>query len=110
MNLLSLSALLTLAAVPCGDDGHAQNHDWYQHLKTKAGYSCCNGDVDHGDCRTVRARPRLDGQWEAQILGGWWQVPPEAILRDELNQQPLHAHICERNGRIYCFLRPGNGS
>ena len=35
---------------------------------------------------------------------------PDAILRDDLNRVPLHAHICERAGFVYCFLRGGGGT
>src|SRR5262245_30395830 len=69
-------------------DGHAQNHDWYRSLKTKSGWSCCNGDEGHGDCRPVRARQSFDGQWEAFYNGSWQHIPPDAILRDDLNRQP----------------------
>jgi len=91
-------------------DGHAQNHDWYRELKTKSGWSCCNGDEGHGDCRPAQARQRFDGQWEAYYGGTWQEIPADAILRDELNRVPLHAHICERAGFVYCFLRGGGGS
>ena len=37
--------------------------------------------------------------------GSWQEIPADAILRDELNRVPLHAHICERTGFVYCFLR-----
>lgn len=35
--------------------GHAENHNWYQHLKTPHGYSCCMGDMPgkKGDCRVT---------------------------------------------------------
>jgi len=32
------------------------------------------------------------------------------ILPDDKNLQPLHAHICEQNGFVYCFLRGGSGN
>jgi hypothetical protein len=86
-------------------DGHAEGHDWYGNLKSQFGWSCCNGDKDHGDCRPVQARSRMDGQWEAYYSGGWHLIPPETILRDELNKDPLHAHICEQSGFVYCFLK-----
>jgi hypothetical protein len=91
-------------------DGHAENHDWYRTLKTKSGWSCCSGDEGHGDCRPVQAHQRQDGEWEAYFDGSWQEIPPDAILRDELNRVPLHAHICERAGFVYCFLRGGGGS
>src|SRR5262249_50877320 len=88
-------------------DGHAANHDWYRMLKTKSGWSCCNGDQGHGDCRPVQARERFDGQWEAFFNGSWQEIPPDAILRDDLDKKPLHPHICERAGFVYCFPRSG---
>jgi hypothetical protein len=91
-------------------DGHALNHDWYRDLKTKSGWSCCNGDEGDGDCRPVQARQGVDGQWEVYFDREWQEVPPDAILRDELNKALLQAHICERAGFIYCFLRAGSGS
>lgn len=72
-------------------DGHAENHDWYRTLKTKSGWSCCSGDESHGDCRPVQAHQRQDGDWEAYFDGSWQEIPPDAILRDELNRVPLHA-------------------
>jgi hypothetical protein len=50
------------------------------------------------------------GQWEAYYGGCWRVVPADVILRDELNKVRLHAHICERAGFVYCFLRGGSGS
>ena len=91
-------------------DGHAEHHDWYRTLKTKSGWSCCSGDEGHGDCRPVQAHQRQDGEWEAYFSGTWQEIPADAILRDELNRVPLHAHICERAGFVYCFLRGGGGT
>ncbi|MFO1158740.1 MAG: hypothetical protein U1E60_07870 [Reyranellaceae bacterium] len=91
-------------------DGHAANHDWYKHLRTPQGYSCCKGDANGGDCRPVQARPRGDGQWEAYFGGAWQEVPRERILPDDLNHSPLHAHICEQDGYVRCFLRGGGGT
>lgn len=90
--------------------GHATHHDWYQLLNTPQGYSCCKGDAARGDCRPVQARSRDDGQWEAFFGGQWQPVPPERILPDSLNRIPLHAHICEQDGYVRCFLRGGGGS
>lgn len=93
-------------------DGHAEHHDWYRDLLTPLGYSCCNGDQPDkpGDCRPVQARPRDDGSWEAFVGGTWRPVPPERILPDRLNRVPLHAHICEQDGYVRCFLRGGGGT
>jgi hypothetical protein len=104
--------LIGPARAQSGDwgDGHAANHDWYRTLKTKSGWSCCSGDQGHGDCRLVQAHQRQDGDWEAYFNGSWQEIPPDAILRDDLNRVPLHAHICERAGFVYCFLRGGGGT
>lgn len=100
------------ATAQSGDhyDGHAQYHDWYKNLKTPQGYSCCNGNEHGGDCRPAQARSRSDGQWEAFYGGRWQPVPAERILPDYLNQVPLHAHICEQDGYVRCFLKGGEGS
>ena len=93
-------------------DGHAEHHDWYRGLQTPQGYSCCNADRPGrpGDCRPVQARPRDDGSWEAFFGGRWQSVPGERILPDSLNRVPLHAHICEQDGFVRCFLRGGGGT
>lgn len=93
-------------------DGHAENHDWYRNLQTPQGYSCCNGSADGktGDCRPVQARPRDDGGWEAYVGGRWLSIPPARILADRLNRVPLHAHICEQDGYVRCFLKGGGGT
>lgn len=91
-------------------DGHAGNHDWYRALTTPHGYSCCKGGEIGGDCRPVQARSREDGTWEAFFGGEWQPVPSERILPDRLNRVPLHAHICEQDGYVRCFLRGGGGS
>lgn len=93
-------------------DGHAENHDWYQRLQTPQGYSCCNGSTPEreGDCRPVQARPADNGGWEAYFGGRWQSVPAERILPDHLNRVPLHAHICEQDGYVRCFLKGGGGT
>ena len=116
---LSTLVAITIASVLHGSSqaqsgnrgvGHALYHDWYRDLKTRSGWSCCSGDEGDGDCRPVQARQRNDGEWEAYFGGEWQDIPPDAILRDELNKEPLRAHICERAGFVYCFLRAGSGS
>ena len=121
-SVTSLLSLLIVVAMACAGpaapraqsgnpgDGHGLHHDWYRELKTRSGWSCCNGDERHGDCRPVQARQRGDGQWEAYVDRHWQEVPADAILHDELNKAPLHSHICERAGFIYCFLRARTGS
>lgn len=92
--------------------GHAQHHDWYRQLLTPQGFSCCNGDTADkvGDCRPVQAEPRDDGSWWAFFGGRWQPVPPDRILADRLNRVPLHAHICEQDGYVRCFLKGGGGT
>lgn len=96
-----------------GQDGHAENHDWYKELRSNAGHSCCNALTadGKGDCRPVSARPRDNGNgWEAWYNGQWNRIPDSAILPDEFNLVPLYAHICEQGGWIHCFLKGGGGS
>lgn len=110
--LVLLAAATARAQTGTHGDGHAENHDWYRGLQTPHGYSCCNARVDGkgGDCRPVQARPRDDGSWEAYFGGRWQTVPPERILADRFNRVPLHAHICEQDGFVRCFLRGGGGT
>lgn len=112
--LFVLAVLLGGIGSQCAhaQSGHAENHDWYKDLKTHSGWSCCNAQTaeGHGDCRPAQAHQRDDGLWEAFYAGDWHIIPPEAILRDELNKVPLHAHICERSGFVYCFLKGGGGT
>lgn len=105
---LSLASWLVTVPWPARAqaDGHAQHHDWYLHLKTPSGHSCC----DNRDCRPVQARPRDDGGWEAYFGGRWQSISPERILPDHLNRVPLHAHICEQDGYVRCFLKGGGGT
>ncbi len=81
--------------------GHAENHGWYKGLMSPMGYSCCNDS----DCRPVRAF--YDGEhWKALVDGKWEMVPPNVILPDKLNKDPLHAHACRSTGGTwYCFLK-----
>ena len=116
--ILLCAAVLIAGAVIAGachaqsgerGDGHAEQHDWYRHLEMPSGGSCCNGDQEHGDCRPVRAF--FDGKhWRAFYGDRWQVVPDEAILSDALNLQPLRAHICERGGYVFCFLKGAGGT
>lgn len=99
--------------------GHAEGHDWYQHLKQPGtGFSCCNGDtVDslgnrrEGDCRPTRAFLGEDGRWRALVDGHWREVPSRVVLEGRFNRDPLRAHVCaSKTGMIYCFLGAGDGS
>lgn len=110
---LTLAAWLIAVPWPAMGQGHGDHgHGWYEQLKTPQGYSCCRADLPGrpGDCRPVQARPRDDGSWEAFFGGRWQTVPPDRILPDRLNRVPLHAHICEQDGYVRCFLRGGAGT
>lgn len=88
------------------DEGHAENHDWYQELKQPGtGFSCCNGTINgiEGDCRPTRAYVTDEGQWYALLNGRWVPVPPRVVLRQLAPDGG--SHICaSKNGMIYCFL------
>jgi len=107
--VIALGLMLGYGIAKAQHAGHAENHDWYQHLKTPHGYSCCNGDTagKRGDCRPVQSRPAEDGGWEAYFGGRWQPVPVERILPDHLNRVPLRSHICEQDGYVRCFLKGG---
>lgn len=89
--------------------GHAENHDWYKNLQTNQGYSCCNGDAEHGDCRPAAVWRDAEGRVWTRIDGNRTLVPPAAVLPDRMNQKPLTGHICERGGYFYCALVGGAG-
>ena len=84
--------------------GHTENHDWYQNLKQPGtGYSCCNGDTMHGDCRPTRAYLNDDGTWCAMIDGRWMPVPPSVVLKQLAPDG--NSHVCAgKSGMIYCFI------
>ncbi len=85
-------------------EGHAENHDWYKKLKQPGtGYSCCNGDVAHGDCRPTRAYLTEEGTWRAMIDGHWQPVPPSVVLKQLAPDG--NSHVCAgKSGMIYCFI------
>ncbi len=87
-------------------EGHAENHDWYQHLKQPGtGFACCNGTKNgvEGDCRPTRAYMNDDGTWRALINGIWVPVPPRVVLKQLAPDGS--SHICaSKSGMIYCFL------
>lgn len=88
------------------DQGHAENHDWYQELRQPGtGFSCCNGTINgtEGDCRPTRAYFNDDGQWYALLEGKWVVVPPRVVLQQLAPDG--RSHICaNKSGTIYCFL------
>lgn len=84
--------------------GHAENHDWYKTLKQPGtGYSCCSGDVAHGDCRPTRAYKMSDGTWRALVDGHWETVPPGVVLKTMAPDG--NSHVCAgKSGMIFCFI------
>ena len=89
------------------NQGHADQHDWYQELKQPGtGFSCCNGTKNgvEGDCRPTRAYLNDDdGRWYALLNGRWTQIPPRVVLQQLAPDG--RSHICaSKSGMIYCFL------
>lgn len=84
--------------------GHAEHHDWYKNLKQPGtGYSCCDGDATHGDCRPTRAYKTSDGTWRALVDGHWQPVPPSVVLKTLAPDG--NSHVCAgKSGMIYCFI------
>lgn len=84
--------------------GHAEHHEWYRKLKQPGtGYSCCDGDATHGDCRPTRAYKTSDGTWRALVDGHWQPVPPSVVLPTQAPDG--NSHVCAgKSGMIYCFI------
>jgi len=111
----TIAAAIVLGSGPAhsqerpGDFGfhHMENHSWYKDLHDPVnGYSCCNDE----DCRPTRAYLQANGTWKALVDGVWRDIPPEIVLKSELNKDPLHAHICaSKSGMLYCFIGAGDG-
>lgn len=113
--VLIVAAGIAFAQSGARGDGHPERHDWYRGL-TKPGtvMSCCNALTSdgQGDCRPVRAFfDSARDRWRAMVDGRWEDVPPDVILPDHLNKEPLYAHACRsRGGTWYCFLKGGGGT
>ena len=108
---LTAAALLPFACAP-----PALAHDWYsgQHTNpdhpTRAGWSCCNGNADTGDCKPVRAWTKADGTWQFEYVdGSIWDVPDYAMKPDETNGEPFQASACIYKGTLMCFWRKAAG-
>lgn len=81
--------------------GHDMYMDW---RSPDTGGSCCSGNADTGDCRRVRAYLHDDGWWRAETPNGWLMIPPAKVL--PFQAPDGNAHLCEINGRIFCFAAP----
>ena len=58
--MASVVPVMSRAQTSSQGDGHALHHDWYRDLKTKSGWSCCNGDertFRHGNGWTGNGKP-----------------------------------------------------
>ena len=88
--------------------GHADGHDWYQHLqRPNGGGSCCNKltDAGEGDCRPVRAFLGDDGWWRAIVDGRPVRIPPATVLNHAASDG--NAHLCMSKAfTVYCFIAP----
>jgi hypothetical protein len=60
--------------------------------------------------RSLRRDPHMLEVAEKIIGQQKGEFDSTQFVRDELNRVPLHAHICERAGFVYCFLRGGGGT
>lgn len=91
----------------------ANAHDWYSGQRSKAssknGWTCCNGNDGHGDCKTVRATLRADGVWVGVYNGREYTIPDDAMMPDETNGNPLEASMCVHQGRVLCFWKRAAG-
>lgn len=67
--------------------------------------SCCNNE----DCAPAQAR-MVDGKWQARFTDAdeWTDVPDYKIER-ERDMPDGQAHLCMRNGQVFCF-GVGSGS
>ncbi len=101
----TLLALTALCATSQAQDceygtfgcGHHENHDAYKQWFSPKGASCCSGE----DCRPVRARQRIDGDWEIWIpeVRMWLLVAPDKLdAPDKFKDGRSHA----------CTSKPGN--
>ena len=90
---------------------HHQGHDQYKQWKSRNGGSCCSGH----DCRPVRAKQDINGDWWAYIpeYRQWIIIPASAMLPpDKLGDG--RSHLCSSDPldsrlpflAIYCFT-PG---
>jgi hypothetical protein len=124
--LLALALLLLLSPA------HAQDHthdgdvgQFYQSWQKpdpglgadRRNGSCCNKK----DCRPVVAMRAASGgraSWEVQLLepdgslSSWYRVPDglwEDQQPDPRESPDGQSHACERNGRVICAVRGGDG-
>lgn len=113
--LLAYAALAQDCEVGTFGCNHHENHDAYKGWTNRQGGSCCNGK----DCRPVRAKQDLDGNWLIYIpeLKTWLQVPPQALLPpDKLKDGRSHACTSLPGNPmmpvpvIYCFSPTGSKS
>jgi hypothetical protein len=66
-------------------------HDWYSELKQPGTNSRCCGDQD---CAPYPYRMNeSETAWEAFILGKWWPIPPDKILK-EVDSPDGQLHAC----------------
>ena len=106
--VILLGAIVASPSRSQSHEGHAQNHDWYQHLKIPGSdASCCSNK----DCRPVRAYRDDNGNWLALLQGQWVPIPPRVILPRGMNREPFQKHLCGSvdGSFIYCFLEDEAG-
>lgn len=79
---------------------YARAHDGYSDwtMPNNPTLSCCHDT----DCRVTRAYVGDDGFWRAYVRGEWISIPFAALLPTD-KAGGGRSHICERDGRVYCF-------
>jgi hypothetical protein len=103
---------LAVGSARAQHQGHAENHSWYNELRSNAGGSCCraqSAEDPNGDCRPATVWRDGDGIVWARINGQTVVVPPRAVLPDHLNRHPLVGMACEKDGKWHCALVGGAG-
>ena len=105
--LLAASATSALAQSGNHGDGHAEMHGTYKDWRQPdTGGSCCNAqtaDDPNGDCRPTTGYVGDGGWWRARVRpgpDGFVIIPPIKVLT---RQPDGRCHICEGDGRVYCF-------
>lgn len=77
---------------------NAWAHDPYSSWKDNRGYSCCNGDGEHGDCRPTTICEAAHGQLGVVMYGHCVPVPPEVVLH--IPSPDNRTHACMREGAL----------
>lgn len=95
-------AVVALAVWACGvafchpARAHEPYNGWRQ--PDRPDVSCC----DNTDCRPVRAYLGEDGLWRAWNDVEWLTILPGKLLPPDFANDG-RKHLCEKEGRVFCF-------